>query len=40
MNKIAIQLAGQVRDWEKSYYDWVDFKSNLEKKDFDIDNIK
>jgi len=37
MNKIAIQLAGQVRDWEKSYYDWVDFKSNLEKKDFDID---
>jgi hypothetical protein len=37
MNKIAIQLAGQVRDWENSYYDWEDFKSNLEKKDFDID---
>ncbi len=37
MNKIAIQLVGQVRSWEKSYYDWVDFKSNLEKKDFDID---
>ena len=37
MNKIAIQLAGQVRYWKKSYNDWVNFKSNLEKEGFDVD---
>ena len=37
MNKIAIQLSGQIRYWDKSYYDWVGFKASLETEGFDVD---
>ena len=37
MNKIAIQLSGQIRYWHKSYNDWVGFKASLEKEGFDVD---
>ena len=37
MHKIAIQLSGQIRYWHKSYNDWVEFKSSLQERGFDVD---
>lgn len=37
MHKIAIQLSGQIRYWDKSYNDWFELKSSLKKEGFDVD---